>query len=151
MTCSLTFWQKTACSSNPNAPRSLEIRFGGQRELCRRRDSHATSSSRYVLGPGLSICVHDLVFRQVARWRSSSLFSPHHGRPRYVSEGTIRDHGLLHDRLLPPVVGCNPILSLINVPKACAAWRSDLGGVPLPYVYQLPMPVYYKSKPSDSN
>jgi hypothetical protein len=74
--------------------------------------------------------VGDFVFRHVARWRSTSLFSPHHSWPGCVSEGAIRDHGLLHDRHLPPAVGCDPIISLINVPKACAAWRSDLGVCP---------------------
>jgi hypothetical protein len=76
--------------------------------------------------------VHDFVFRQVARWRCTPLFSPHQSWLGYVSEGAIRDHSLLHDRRRPPVVGCNPIISLINVPKACAAWRSDLGAVPCP-------------------
>lgn len=36
-------------------------------------------------------CVLD--FRQVARWRSTSWFSPHQSWPGCASEGAIRDHG----------------------------------------------------------
>jgi hypothetical protein len=76
--------------------------------------------------------VLDFHFRQVARWRSTSWFSPHQSWLGCASEGAIRDHGLLHDLPHPLLWAATPIISLINVPNACAAWWSDMGGVPCP-------------------
>ena len=65
------------------------------------------------------------------------------------SECAIRDHGLLHDRRCPPAVGCDPIISLINVPKPALGF-SAWGGLALALVFQPPMLLYYISQPSAS-
>jgi hypothetical protein len=62
-------------------------------KLGRQRDCNATSS-RYVLGPGHFICVQDFVFRQVARWRSTSfiLVSSPPQLALVCKRGAIHDH-----------------------------------------------------------
>lgn len=47
-----------------------------------------------------------------------------------------------------PCSACNPIISLINVPKPALLGVVD-GVLPWQDVYQPPMPVYYVSKPLD--
>ena len=122
-------------SRNGKAP-SLEIRFGGPSAVSTLESTHDTIATLHHRGTFWALAISSvcpmLFFDRSHDGVPHPCFLPTTVGLGGVSERAIRDHGLLHDRRSPPAVGCDPIISLINVPKACAAWRSDLGALPCP-------------------